>query len=216
MSISSLAYDIFPTYNIGTPINIHIALHKTTIHSSVQRTFTLNAFQHALHSNPVCHNMSIILTLPSIIQIRDSRCAVNQSIGYMMSVVALHCTYMFVLTCSFTVRSVYFRTSPANVSVHFSLEMHLEHSYHCVVFLSVHSSNSTLVLFCLVTLSKPSFSSITTALPGSSLFAPTRARAKTTISIFGYLAQTFEVLQHVCSIENHQQQEEAIQAFQVF
>ena len=130
--------------------------------------------------------------------------------------VALHCTYMSVLTCSFTVRSVCFRTSPANVSVHFSLEMHLEHSYHCVVFLSVHSSNSTLVLFCLVTLSKPSFSSITTALPGSSLFAPTRARAKTTISIFGYLAQTFEVLQHVCSIENHQQQEEAIQAFQVF
>ena len=87
---------------------------------------------------------------------------------------------MSVLTCSFTVRSVCFRTSPANVSVHFSLEMHLEHSYHCVVFLSVHSSNSTLVLFCLVTLSKPSFSSITTALPGSSLFAPTRARAKTT------------------------------------
>ena len=87
---------------------------------------------------------------------------------------------MSVLTCSFTVRSVCFRTSPANVSVHFSLEMHLEHSYHCVVFLSVHSSNSTLVLFCLVTLSKPSFSSITTAQPGSSLFAPTRARAKTT------------------------------------
>ena len=49
MSISSLAYDIFPTYNIGTPINIHIALHKTTIHSSVRCTFTLNAFQHALH-----------------------------------------------------------------------------------------------------------------------------------------------------------------------
>ena len=90
---------------------------------------------------------------------------------------------MSVLTCSFTVRSVCFRTSSANVSVHFSLEMHLEHSYHCVVFLSVHSSNSTLVLFCLVTLSKPSFSSITTAQPGSSLFAPTRARAKTTATL---------------------------------
>ena len=55
-------------------------------------------------------------------------------------------------TCSFTVRSVCFRTSPANALLHFSLEMRLEHTYHCVVFLSVHSSNSTLVLFCLVTL----------------------------------------------------------------
>ena len=137
---------------------------------------------------------------------------------------------MFVLTCSCTVRSVCFRTSPANALLHISLEMLLEHSYHClehsyhclehsyhfVVFLLVHSSNSTLVLFCLVTLFKPTFSSITTAPPGSSLFAPTRARAKTTISIFGYLAQIFRVLQHVCSIENHQQQEEAIHAFRVF
>ena len=49
MRIRSLAYDIFPSYNIGTPINIHIALHKTTIHSSVWCTSTLNAFQHALH-----------------------------------------------------------------------------------------------------------------------------------------------------------------------
>ena len=83
---------------------------------------------------------------------------------------------MFVLTCSCTVRSVCFRTSPVNALLHISLEMLLEHLYHClehsyhfVVFLLVHSSNSTLVLFCLVTLSKPSFPSITISLSGSSL-----------------------------------------------
>ena len=89
---------------------------------------------------------------------------------------------MFVLTCSCTVRSVCFRTSPANALLHISLEMLLEHSYHClehsyhclehsyhfVAFLLVHSSNSTLVLFCLVTLSKPSFPSITSSPSGSS------------------------------------------------
>ena len=69
----------------------------------------------------------------------------------------------------------------------------LEHSYHFVVFLLVHSSNSTLVLFCLVTLSKPSFSSITTAPPGSSLFAPTRARAKTTL-----ISNTMQMLTVCC------------------
>ena len=47
--------------------------------------------------------------------------------------VALHCTYMFVLTCSFAVRSVCFRTSPANALLHISLEIRLEHSYHCTV-----------------------------------------------------------------------------------
>ena len=167
----------------------------------------LSIIQIIRHSHCIVANSIVIPRLRPVLMYTGIRSSRN---------VALHCTYMSVLTCSFTVCSVCFRTSPANVSIHFSLEMHLEHSYHCVVFLSVHSSNSTLVLFCLVTLSKPSFSSITTALPGSSLFAPTRARAKTTISIFGYLAQTFEVLQHVCSIENHQQQEEAIQAFQVF
>jgi hypothetical protein len=43
--------------------------------------------------------------------------------------VALHGTYMFVLTCSFTVRSVCFRTSPVNAFVRISLEILLEHSY---------------------------------------------------------------------------------------
>jgi hypothetical protein len=43
--------------------------------------------------------------------------------------VALHGTYMFVLTCSFTVRSVCFRTSPVNAYVRISIEIRLEHSY---------------------------------------------------------------------------------------
>ena len=107
--------------------------------------------------------------------------------------VALHCTYMFVLTCSFAVRSVCFRTSPANALLHISLEIRLEHSYHCVVFLSVHSSNSTLVLFCLVTLSKPSFPSITISLSGSSLQPAHVPRPQYRYSVIW--CKIFEVLQ---------------------
>jgi hypothetical protein len=127
--------------------------------------------------------------------------------------VALHCTYMFVLTCSFTVRSVCFRTSPANALLHISFEMRLEHSYHCVVFLSVHSSNSTLVLFCLVTLLNYRLS-ITIPPYGSSLQPAAVPRPQYRYSVIWRKFSRF--FNNVCSIENHKQQEKANQTFQAF
>jgi hypothetical protein len=47
----------------------------------------------------------------------------------LVNAVALHGTYMFVLTCSFTVRSVCSRTSPVNAYVRISIKIRLEHSY---------------------------------------------------------------------------------------
>jgi hypothetical protein len=154
----------------------------------------------------------------AILDTDDKGCCDYLEASYLREVwaadVALQCTYMFVLTCSFTVRSVYFRTSPANALLHISLEMRLEYSYHCVVFLSVHSSNSTLVLFCLVTLFKPSFRSITIAPPGFSLQPAPVPRPQYRYSVIWREFSKF--FKNVCSIENHQQQVKASQTFQVF